>query len=116
MPFPELLRRRTAWAVLALVPLLAHAPLTALGLSADPLLFVAMLSHEFPNGVLPGLPGWNDPNAGFTREALGRRARGRAARRHVVPAQRQLRVVRPRADLQFSPKAPSMNKGTAMFP
>jgi hypothetical protein len=59
-----------AWAALTLLPLLAHAPL-ALGLSADPLYYVAALSPAHPDGVLPGLPGWNDGNTGFTVEALG---------------------------------------------
>ncbi len=71
MPAPDTPKRATAWAVLALIPLLAHAPLPLLGLSADPLYFVSALTLARPDGILPGLPGWNDPNTGFTVQALG---------------------------------------------
>jgi len=58
------------WLVLALLPLLLPAPLALFGLSVDPLLFTAEL-NPLPHGLLPTLPGWNDPNAGYTAQALG---------------------------------------------
>jgi len=64
-------RRWLPWCLLAVLPFLAHAPLLLLGLSADPMLFHAELTPTAVHGPLPGLPGWNDPNSGFTVQALG---------------------------------------------
>jgi len=57
--------------VLLLVPPAVHAPLWLLHLSADPLFFTSTLGEAAPRGLLPGQPGWLDPNAGLTTEALG---------------------------------------------
>jgi hypothetical protein len=70
--------------VLALLPLLAHAPMFLL--SPDPMFFPVIGGPAIgaPDGGLPGLPGWADPNAGWTTEALGKLA-ARDWLRGVVP-------------------------------
>ncbi len=62
---------RAVAAILVAGVLLGHWPELILHLSSDPLLWVARLSGTLPQTVLPGLPGWNDPNAGITTQALG---------------------------------------------
>jgi hypothetical protein len=62
---------RAVAAILVAGVLLGHWPELILHLSSDPLLWVARLSRTLPQAVLPGLPGWNDPNAGITTQALG---------------------------------------------
>ena len=62
---------RAVVAILVGGVLLGHWPELILHLSSDPLLWVARLSRTLPQTVLPGLPGWNDPNAGITTQALG---------------------------------------------
>ncbi len=60
-----------ALVVLIAAVLLAHWPELALGLSADPMPYAAGLSLGVPDSLLPGQPGWVDPNAGVTTQALG---------------------------------------------
>ena len=57
-------------AVLASV-LLAHWPEVSGWLSSDPMMFVARVAAVPAESVLPGAPGWNDPNVGQTIQALG---------------------------------------------
>ncbi len=59
------------WFILLLVPIIAHAPEFGFSLSSNPLYFTSGLTDAAPDGVLQGQPGWNDPNAGFTTQALG---------------------------------------------
>jgi hypothetical protein len=59
------------WLVLLATPFLIHSPLWLLGLSSDPIYITGGLAERAPHGGLPGLPGWLDPNAGFTTAALG---------------------------------------------
>jgi hypothetical protein len=63
--------RWAPWVALLAAPVLIHAPLWLLGLSTDPIYFTSGLAELGPHGGLPGLPGWLDPNAGFTTAALG---------------------------------------------
>ncbi len=65
---------RGAIAVLLLLPLLAHGPELAAFVSPNPLYFVSGLTPNVLSGVVRGSPGWNDPNAGFTTQALGSEA------------------------------------------
>jgi hypothetical protein len=58
-------------ALLLAAVLLGHWPEVSGWLSADPLYFVAHLNLLPWDDVLPGQPGWNDPNAGTTTQALG---------------------------------------------
>ncbi len=62
------------WLVLACTPLLAHAPELLGWVSSNPLYFVSGLGHIGRPPLLDGSPGWIDPNAGFTTQALGREA------------------------------------------
>ncbi len=58
-------------AILVAGILLGHWPEIILGLSSDPIYWAGHLRGSLPDTVLPGLPGWNDPNAGTTTYALG---------------------------------------------
>ena len=58
---------------LILLPILVHWPALTGWLSADPIYLTAGLGPLWlSNGVIQGLPGWIDGNAGATLEALGR--------------------------------------------
>ena len=70
----DLRRRPKSWApwlILLVVAVLAHAPEFGFSLSSNPFYFTSGLQTAAPDGVFQGQPGWNDPNAGFTTEALG---------------------------------------------
>jgi hypothetical protein len=71
MKLSPALARGAPWLVALICPLLAHAPLWLLGLSADPFYFTSGLTESAARQILPGSPGMLDPNAGFTAAALG---------------------------------------------
>jgi hypothetical protein len=65
--------RRAALAVLLIlaVPVAVRVPAWLLGLSDDPVWFTSVLALPGGQRLLDGLPGFLDPNAGWTTEALG---------------------------------------------
>jgi heme exporter protein D len=69
-----LAERPNLQAALALfaVVLLANAPAVTGWLNSDPLLVLSHMAYAGRDGLLPGTPGWTDPNTGTTTEALGR--------------------------------------------
>ncbi len=69
---PSLMWRAAPWLVLALIPVLVHAPALSGWFCIDPLTIVSGVTRGTwtTNGLLPGWP-WIDGNAGVTTEALG---------------------------------------------
>ena len=74
--------RPTPWAVtlILLAPVLVRAPFWLAGLRESPVWATAWLSLPNRPGLLPGLPGYLDGNAGWTTQALG----GSAARQWLA--------------------------------
>jgi len=59
---------------LAGLPFLIYAPALADWLNVDPIYAFSMLTTGGSPNLAPGFAGWNDPNAGWQTEALGRLA------------------------------------------
>src|SRR5436309_702772 len=61
------------WQIFLLIclPFLVHAPVLVGWLIADPVYFFSGLIVSSSDRIIPGLPGWNDPNTGTTTQALG---------------------------------------------
>jgi hypothetical protein len=68
-------KRASLWAVLflTLLPILVHLPALTGWLRFDPIYLVSGLTKGswHTNGLIGGMPGWSDANAGVTTEALG---------------------------------------------
>lgn len=66
----------TLWsvAILVVLPIMVQLPALIGWLSANPLFRDAGLNIGHVNQLVPGFPGWIDPNAGATTQALGRLA------------------------------------------
>jgi hypothetical protein len=69
----RLFRRLLPPILFVFLPFLVQAPALIGWLNADPIHAFSMISEGSP-GFTPGLPGYNDPNAGWHTEALGRLA------------------------------------------
>jgi hypothetical protein len=69
----SLCRRRDACAgaLIVLAVLAMNAPGLVGGLDPDPMLVLSGLAWRGQDGLLPGGPGWTDPNTGTTTQALG---------------------------------------------
>jgi hypothetical protein len=58
------------WVILLLVPFAAHLPELGRLLTSNPFYYTSGLLSSVPDFLIPG-SGWNDPNVGYTTQALG---------------------------------------------
>jgi hypothetical protein len=56
------------------LPFLVNIPSLSGWLNTDPIYVFSMLTTDYAPAITPGFAGWNDPNAGWHAEALGRLA------------------------------------------
>ncbi len=63
--------RAASWIIPLLLPLAVHAPELSDQVSSNPVYYTAGLTSSWHAPLLPGPPGWIDPNAGFNIQAIG---------------------------------------------